>query len=123
MMTVTNLHCISVVVLVFAGKSAILTLCTLLFIFLPWGTDMIPAFIGSLGWPELLIIGLLGVLIFGRRLPEVGRNVGRGIVEFKRGLSGLDDTPAEPKPRLPEDQQSTEATAKSKQDARSSTEV
>ncbi len=53
---------------------------------------MIPAFIGPLGWPELLVIGLLGVLIFGRRLPEVGRNVGRGIVEFKRGLSGLDDS-------------------------------
>lgn len=53
-------------------------------------TPMI-ALLGPLGWPELLIIGILGVLIFGRRLPEVGKNIGKGIVEFKKGLSGIDD--------------------------------
>ena len=36
----------------------------------------------------LLVIGLL---IFGRRLPEVGRSLGKGIVEFKRGVKGLDE--------------------------------
>jgi sec-independent protein translocase protein TatA len=36
----------------------------------------------------LLIIGLL---IFGKRLPEVGRSLGKGIVEFKRGIKGIED--------------------------------
>ena len=42
-------------------------------------------------WQELLIIGLVAVLLFGRRLPEVGRNLGRALVEFKRGLRGVKD--------------------------------
>lgn len=49
------------------------------------------AFLGSLGWPELIILAILGVLIFGRRLPEVGKSIGKGIVEFKKGLAGIDD--------------------------------
>ena len=48
-------------------------------------------FIGGIGWPEILILGLVGLLIFGRRLPEVGRSLGKGIVEFKKGLSGMED--------------------------------
>ena len=43
---------------------------------------------GGMEWIVLLVIGLL---IFGRRLPEVGRSLGRGIVEFKRGVKGIDD--------------------------------
>jgi sec-independent protein translocase protein TatA len=38
------------------------------------------------GMPEMILLAALGLLIFGRRLPEVGRNIGKGIVEFKRGL-------------------------------------
>ena len=48
-------------------------------------------FLGPIGWPELVVLGLLGVVIFGKRLPEVGKSIGRGIVEFKRGLAGIDD--------------------------------
>lgn len=40
----------------------------------------------TIGLPELLVIGVLGLLIFGKRLPEVGRSLGRGIVQFKKGL-------------------------------------
>ena len=45
----------------------------------------------SLGPQELLIILAVGVLLFGRRLPEVGRSLGKGIVEFKKGLHGIED--------------------------------
>jgi sec-independent protein translocase protein TatA len=47
--------------------------------------------LGSLGTPEIIFILILGVLLFGRRLPEVGRYLGKGIVEFKKGLKGLED--------------------------------
>ena len=38
-----------------------------------------------------LVLALLGVLIFGRRLPELGKSIGKGIVEFKKGLTGIED--------------------------------
>jgi sec-independent protein translocase protein TatA len=38
-----------------------------------------------------LVLGLLGLLLFGKRLPEVGRNLGKGIIQFKKGLAGIDD--------------------------------
>jgi sec-independent protein translocase protein TatA len=49
------------------------------------------AFLGHLGGWEILILAALGLLIFGRRLPEVGRSLGKGIVEFKKGLQGVED--------------------------------
>jgi TatA/E family protein of Tat protein translocase len=47
--------------------------------------------IPNMGPMELLIIAGLGLLIFGRRLPEVGRSLGKGIVEFRKGLKGIED--------------------------------
>lgn len=49
------------------------------------------AFLGPIGWQEMIIIGILGILIFGKRLPEVGKSLGKGIVEFKKGLQGIED--------------------------------
>lgn len=49
------------------------------------------ALLPSIGGPEYLVIAIIGLLIFGRRLPEVGRSLGKGIVEFKRGVQGLSD--------------------------------
>ena len=49
------------------------------------------AFLGQIGWTEIIILAVIGLLIFGRRLPEVGRSLGKGIVEFKKGLSGIED--------------------------------
>lgn len=44
-----------------------------------------------LGTQEMIVLLVIGVLLFGRRLPEIGRYLGKGIVEFKKGLSGLED--------------------------------
>ena len=52
---------------------------------------VLPTLGWTLGWTEILILAILGVLIFGRRLPEVGRSLGKGIVEFKKGLAGIED--------------------------------
>jgi len=60
---------------------------------------------------EWFIILAIGLLLFGRRLPEVGRSLGQGIVEFKKGLKGVQDevnTAGDgnayraPQPKLPE---------------------
>jgi sec-independent protein translocase protein TatA len=40
---------------------------------------------------EMLIIGAIAVLLFGQRLPEVGRSLGKSIVEFKKGLRGIEE--------------------------------
>src|SRR5437763_1249438 len=49
------------------------------------------AFLQNLGMPEMIVIGLVALLLFGRRLPEVGRSLGKGIVEFKKGLREAED--------------------------------
>lgn len=41
--------------------------------------------------PEMWIILAIGLLLFGKRLPEVGRSLGKGIVEFKKGLKDIGD--------------------------------
>src|SRR5215468_5865714 len=45
----------------------------------------------SLGPGEMMMVMLVAVLLFGKRLPEVGRSLGRGIMEFKKGLSDAGD--------------------------------
>jgi sec-independent protein translocase protein TatA len=42
------------------------------------------------GW-EWVLIALFGLLLFGKRLPEVGKSLGKSIVEFKKGLRGIED--------------------------------
>jgi len=57
-------------------------------------TDCLTPTLAVFGLPtgaEWFIILAIGLLLFGRRLPEVGRSLGQGIVEFKKGLKGVQD--------------------------------
>jgi sec-independent protein translocase protein TatA len=64
-------------------------------------------FAGGIGMPELLVIFLLVLLLFGaKRIPEVGRSFGRGIREFKGAMKEInssvdadgEEAPAKPRP-------------------------
>ena len=51
---------------------------------------------GFIGLPEILLLGLVVLLVFGpKRLPEMGRSMGRGLREFKDSISKNDDDPFE----------------------------
>ena len=50
---------------------------------------------------HMIILLVIALLVFGRRLPEVGRNLGRGIVEFKKGLKDVTDAAMDDQPRQP----------------------
>lgn len=69
-------------------------------------------FLQNLGWMEMVIIMALLLLLFGRRLPEVGKSLGKGIVEFKKGIKGIEDevdqrsaAPMQTQPNYPPPQQ------------------
>jgi len=51
---------------------------------------------GSLGVPELLIILLIVIVIFGAsKLPQLGKGLGEGIRNFKKGIKDEDEPPGE----------------------------
>jgi sec-independent protein translocase protein TatA len=48
---------------------------------------------GFLGIQEIVLLLVLGLIVFGaKRLPEIGRSLGRGMREFKHGVSGKSQT-------------------------------
>ena len=48
-------------------------------------------FLGPIGSWEMMVILVIAVLLFGSRLPEVGRSLGKGLTEFKKGVKGIED--------------------------------
>jgi sec-independent protein translocase protein TatA len=69
---------------------------------------------GPIGFPELVIIFVVALIVFGpRKLPELGRSLGKGLAEFKRASNELQRTldeeirneeqqkPATPAPQTP----------------------
>jgi sec-independent protein translocase protein TatA len=69
---------------------------------------------GSIGFPELLVVLVIALIVLGpKRLPEVGRSLGRGMREFKDSISGLgggdDDDDDEPRPSEPRSIEATQA--------------
>jgi sec-independent protein translocase protein TatA len=60
------------------------------------------AFLGPIGPPEIIIILIVLLLVFGaRRLPEMGRSLGKGMREFKDAVTGDEKEPAPPPAALP----------------------
>jgi len=49
------------------------------------------AFLEGLGPTHLLVLMVVGMLLFGNRLPEIGRSLGKAVLEFNKGLKGIDD--------------------------------
>ena len=45
----------------------------------------------GIGPTELIIVAVIMLLLFGNRLPGVMRSLGQGVVEFKKGIQGIDE--------------------------------
>ena len=70
-------------------------------------TPLFSFFEGALSPMHILVVLIVGILLFGKRLPEMGRSLGKGLIEFKKGLQGLGDeidAPAAPRQQPPAEQ-------------------
>jgi sec-independent protein translocase protein TatA len=48
---------------------------------------------GSLGWQEIIIVFIIALIVFGpRKLPELGKTLGKGLAEFKKASNELKQT-------------------------------
>jgi sec-independent protein translocase protein TatA len=73
---------------------------------------------GSVGLPEILLIALIALLLFGAgRIADIGKGLGQGIKNFKQGLKEADDVGAEKRLGEGTDVQSAAAPKKNNDDA------
>jgi len=88
-------------------------------------------FLPGVGTTEMLIVGIIALLLFGRNLPNVAKNMGKSFAEFKKGMSGFQEefrnvtrdaedsvryTPAEPKAPAVEERPKVSASETSEND-------
>lgn len=45
----------------------------------------------GIGPQEMVIVAVIGLLLFGKKLPEVARSLGKSMMEFKKGMSGMQE--------------------------------
>lgn len=45
----------------------------------------------GVGTAEMLIVGIVALLLFGKRLPEVAMNAGKSLAQLKKGMAGFQD--------------------------------
>jgi sec-independent protein translocase protein TatA len=45
----------------------------------------------GIGSSEMVILLIIGLLLFGKNLPDVARKLGKGVMEFKKGMHGIED--------------------------------
>jgi sec-independent protein translocase protein TatA len=50
----------------------------------------------GIGTTELIIIAIIILILFGSRLPSVMRSLGQGVVEFKKGVQGIEEDSEKP---------------------------
>jgi len=63
----------------------------------------------NVGPMELLLVGIIALIVLGpKRLPEVGRSLGKGMREFKDSMAGLTNDDEE-EPKKPDEQPATRA--------------
>ena len=53
--------------------------------------DPLFSYLGLPGGTELIIVAVIVLLLFGNRVPSVMRSLGRSIIEFKKGVQGIED--------------------------------
>jgi sec-independent protein translocase protein TatA len=63
------------------------------FAFIKQTNMMLSIFLGMIGWPQMVLIAVIVLLLFGgKKIPELMRGLGKGMKEFKDASKGEDDS-------------------------------
>lgn len=63
---------------------------------------MLFAFLGNIGFGEIVVIAIVGLILFGERLPEMAKSLGKNVSDLNKALKETKDTVLNPTPDLPE---------------------
>jgi len=58
---------------------------------------------GMIGMPEVVLIGFIALLVYGKKLPEMARSLGKSVQEFKTGMQEKEQLSADPGLTAPSD--------------------